>query len=160
MNGRAGASLLLGLLACQEPGRPAQPAQASQRPAQSGLRVPLPEGWSLRPLESRVFLAGPSEDSRLRIEVLPDGHGASPSRDEWRSQVRQQVPGVVFSEDTEDSDFFILSYQAPTRHRAFLGAKRQGGRWMTCSSMGPATEAEITLAKEACRNLGWTSVSR
>jgi hypothetical protein len=134
-----------------------KPAAPSLR---TGIRVPLPEGWSATFPSERSLRAGPKGRSILRVEVRP---AVDPSRAlpaplalaEEFSRDATALRATVVSEVAE-KDFTLVMMEVSkqgSRARAMLGVRRLGRELFLCASEPGSGEEEVSAAAEACRGL-------
>ncbi len=161
-------SLLGGCKGCKQEG--SAPAEArpdgSAREAspRSGVKVPLPDGWSAQVAPDDSFQAGPPGRPVLRVD-LRRGQGAQkPSADDLADRVREEFKGYEVSLDQEEETeaYSLLrvtmaprladggiGVQAP----GFFGARRLGEDLFLCASLPGASPEDVLQATEACRNI-------
>ncbi|MCP3102993.1 hypothetical protein LZ198_29350 [Myxococcus sp. K15C18031901] len=156
--------LLSGCKGCNEEG--ASPATSSEGSAsgRSGVKVPLPDGWSAQVAPDDSFQAGPPGRPVLRVD-LRRGQGAQlPKVDELAERVRAESKSMEVSLDQEESSdtYSLLRVTLTpklgdgglgTPAPALLGARRVGQDLFLCATLPGASGEDVLLATEACRTI-------
>ncbi|WP_223640538.1 hypothetical protein [Corallococcus sp. EGB] len=130
----------------------------------SGVKVPLPPGWSAQVATDGSFQAGPPGRPVLRVDLKPGQGEQMPSSEKLADNVRQQMKHFTLSLDQEEdtASFALLRVtMAPSladgglgpEAPAFFGARRVGDDLFLCASLPGATSEEVRLATEACRTI-------
>jgi hypothetical protein len=161
-------SLLGGCKGCKQEG--SAPAEASPDGAartsslRSGVKVPLPDGWSAQVAPDDSFQAGPPGRPVLRVD-LRRGQGAQkPSAEQLVDRVREELKGYELSLDQEEETeaYSLLRITMAPRladggigaHApGFFGARRLGEDLFLCASLPGASPEDVLLATDACRNI-------
>lgn len=148
------------LLGCPEKAPQATPAPARPGP-RSGVKVPLPEGWTAQPGGGSLQV-GPVGRPVLRIEPRPGAGSALPEPKRLAASLEAELrhSRLVVEEERAAEDASILLYAlnpladagSPARP-AMLGAKRVGEDLFLCSSIPGASRQEVELAAKACAEL-------
>jgi hypothetical protein len=166
--GVAGLLLTLAGVACHNPSNSAE----TQAAVRSGIRVPLPAGWSFRAVSDRVLLVGTPEHSVMRIEVLP-AEGELPSPLSLASEFQKHLHGVSVRVESQqaraDTSLVFLELKpadskqagaladAPHLERVLLAAKRLGGSLFLCATEPGASAEDVRVAAAACEGLSSSS---
>jgi hypothetical protein len=159
-------ALVLGCPRKQEETEPAEsPAAASPRgTSRTGVRVPLPSGWSAQVAADESFQAGPPGKPVLRVDLRP-GEGASlPSPEQLTDFLGKPFRDFEVSKDQEEGTKALTLVRLTIAPRwpdggvgpeapALLGAKRVGEDLFLCASLPGASAEEVRLATEACRDI-------
>ncbi len=162
-------ALLPGCKGCgrDDAGPPAPPTEEAARNSgmRSGVKVPLPDGWSAQVAVDDSFQAGPPGQPVLRVD-LRRGEGAQlPSPDDLAQRVREELKDFELSLDQEeeekDSYSLLRITMAPklpdggvgVQAPAFFGARRVGSDLFLCASLPGASAEDVRLATEACRDI-------
>ncbi|NOK38972.1 hypothetical protein HMI49_37880 [Corallococcus exercitus] len=130
----------------------------------SGVKVPLPPGWSAQVATDGSFQAGPPGRPALRVDLKPGQGEEMPSSEKLADTVRQQMKQFTLSLDQEEESpsFSLLRVtMAPAlgdgglgpEAPAFFGARRVGDDLFLCASLPGASSEEVRLATEACRTI-------
>lgn len=158
----AGAAAALLTLAGCEQGK--SRAGAARAQARGGVKVSLPEGWSVIPASTEDTLSmGPGGRAVLRMDVRAAA-GPMPTVDSLRSEFERQLGPVRAQERsreaTPDSSLVVLALSLrahdagpPASFLALLGAKRVGTELFLCATLPGASNEEVELAAQACRDL-------
>ncbi len=156
--------LALGCPRKQEETEPAEPAASPRPPPRTGVRVPLPPGWSAQVAADESFQAGPPGKPVLRVDLRP-GEGASlPSPEQLTDFLGKPFRDFEVSRDQEEGTRALTLVRLTIAPRwpdggvgpeapALLGAKRVGEDLFLCASLPGATAEEVRLAAEACRDI-------
>jgi hypothetical protein len=160
--------LALGCPRKQEETEPAEsPAASSPRAPNSpptGVRVPLPPGWSAQVAADESFQAGPPGKPVLRVD-LRLGEGASlPSPEQLTDFLGKPFRDFAVSLDQEEGTKNLTLVRLTIAPRwpdggvgpeapALLGARRVGDDLFLCASLPGASAEEVRLATEACRDI-------
>jgi hypothetical protein len=157
-----GLALGAGCRGCQQE-TPA-PAESEDAGLRSGVKVPLPPGWSAQVATDGSFQAGPPGRPVLRVDLKPGQGDQMPSSETLADRVREQMKQFTLSLDQEeDTQAFALLRvtMAPAltdgglgpEAPAFFGARRVADDLFLCASLPGATSEEVHLATEACRTI-------
>ncbi len=156
--------LALGCPRKQEETEPTEPAASPRTPPRTGVRVPLPPGWSAQVAADESFQAGPPGKPVLRVDLRP-GEGASlPSPEQLTDFLGKPFRDFEVSLDQEEGTRALTLVRMTIAPRwtdggvgpeapALLGAKRVGADLFLCASLPGATAEEVRLATEACRDI-------
>jgi hypothetical protein len=131
----------------------------------SGVKVPLPDGWSAQVAPDESFQAGPPGRPVLRVDLRRGQGEQLPSVDALADRVREELKGYELSLDQEEEEpggYALLritfapkfadggvGVQAP----GFFGARRVGSDLFLCASLPGASPEDVRLATESCRNI-------
>lgn len=180
--GRRGRARVLGAVAllalgCPEKQEDSVAAEAPDagRPAaapRSGVKVPLPPGWTAQLGADGSFQAGPAGRAVLRVDIRPGAGAQLPDAEALAERVPQQFAqptaewkwGFAVSLDQEEGDSrrslvrVTLAPKLPDggvgpAWPALVGAKRAGEDLFLCSTLPNVTGDEVRLATEACRDI-------
>ncbi|RKH51051.1 hypothetical protein D7X55_33665 [Corallococcus sp. AB049A] len=143
---------------------PGEDVQAEDAGLRSGVKVPLPPGWSAQVATDGSFQAGPPGRPALRVDLKPGQGEQMPSSETLADNVRQQMKQFTLSLDQEEDtpSFALLRVtMAPAltdgglgpEAPAFFGARRVGDDLFLCASLPGASTEEVRLATEACRSI-------
>jgi hypothetical protein len=154
---------LAGCRGCQE-GKAPPDAEAEDAGLRSGVKVPLPPGWSAQVATDGSFQAGPPGRPALRVDMKPGQGEQMPSSEKLADTVRDQMRHFTLSLDQEEdtTSFALLRVtMAPTlddgglgpEAPAFFGARRVDDDLFLCASLPGASAEEVRLATEACRSI-------
>ncbi len=110
------------------------------------LRIPFPEGWVAAGSSERLQ-AGPRGRAVVSFEAKPD---AAPTLDVLLAAAAAQKATSV---QGFDAPGFVAARYALDTQEAFVGVKTAGARTVWCASLHGATDAEVTEALNACRDL-------
>lgn len=155
MNRFAWPALLTGAVlasgACTLGGKPAP------RSGRSGLRVPLPEGWSAVPVGERLEAGLPGHPAVVlesREDALPsvDALAAAAQREGARSVEKESKSGFVAVR-------YLLAHDGGAPAPGFLAVKASGERRVWCSSAPGARADDLVLALGVCRDVSWEAAS-
>jgi hypothetical protein len=163
-------ALLPGCKGCKggDAGPPAStPDEAAQAPPgmRSGVKVPLPDGWSAQVAPDDSFQAGPPGQPVLRVDLRRGEGQQLPTAEQLVDRVREELKGFELSLDQEeeekDSYSLLRITMAPkladggvgAQAPAFFGARRVGGDLFLCASLPGASPEDVRLATEACRDI-------
>jgi hypothetical protein len=162
-------------LAAVAVGCPAAPAAPDERPpalvavprpaARSGVKVPLPDGWSAQVGPDGALRAGPPGHAVLRIEPRPGAGADLPTAQDLaralEGALRESKLNVVSTKN--ETDYSILVYlltpigrsdaSAAGEAPGMLGAKRIGKDLYGCSSIPGASDDEADQAALSCAGL-------
>nr|WP_217439465.1 MULTISPECIES: hypothetical protein [unclassified Myxococcus] len=159
-------SLLSGCKGCKDEGADSgalSPDGAAQTP-RSGVKVPLPDGWSAQVAPDDSFQAGPPGRPVLRVDLRRGQGEQLPTVDALAERVREESKNFEVSLDQEESkDTYSLlrvtmapkladggiGLQAP----ALFGARRVGNDLFLCATLPGASPEDVRLATEACREI-------
>jgi hypothetical protein len=184
---QTGTAALLGaaaafVLGCSE--RSAEPASVAQPPPdagtgargsgapRSGVKVPLPPGWTAQLGPDGSFQAGPAGRAVLRVDIRPGAAEQLPDAEALAQSVPKQFAqptadwkwGFEVSLDQEEGDSrrsLVRVTVAPKlpdggvgpEWPALVGAKRAGEDLFLCSTLPNVTGDEVRLATDACRDI-------
>lgn len=139
---------------------------APERPSslRAGVKVPLPPGWSAHVAADGSFQAGPPGQPVLRVDMRRGEAGKLPSAEALAESIREQFSGFEVSLDQEEGgeQFALVRITLAPRladgglgpHApALLGARRVGEDLFLCATLPGASEQEVRLATEACRDI-------
>jgi len=167
---RQAAALALAVLAlgCPRKKEETEPAMSheasSPRTPRTGVRVPLPPGWSAQVGADTSFQAGPPGKPVLRVDLRP-GEGASlPSPKQLTAFLGTPFRDFTVSLDQEEGTKALTLVRLTIAPRwpdggigpeapALLGAKRVGDDLFLCASLPGADAEQVRLATEACRDI-------
>jgi hypothetical protein len=125
------------LAACPEP-----------KPAPSGLRVPLPEGW-VATAAGTGLTVGP----RGRVVVtLERRSGEVPLASELRDAVKDEGATEVLLDEGEG--YAAVRYRLGPTRDGFLAARRVGPRTVFCASTARASPTDVDDGLALCRQVG------
>ncbi|NOK23035.1 hypothetical protein HMI50_39135 [Corallococcus carmarthensis] len=152
-----------GCKGCQDE-TPSAGSLAEDAGLRSGVKVPLPPGWSAQVATDGSFQAGPPGRPALRVDLKPGQGEQMPSSETLADTVRQQMKQFTLSLDQEEDtpSFSLLRVtMAPAlsdgglgpEAPAFFGARRVGDDLFLCASLPGASTEEVRLATEACRTI-------
>jgi hypothetical protein len=160
--------LLPGCKGCKQedaaPDAIAPDGSARGAPTRSGVKVPLPDGWSVQVAADGSIQAGPPGRPVLRAD-LRRGQGAQkPSVDDLADRVRAELKGYEVSLDQEEETegYTLLRItMAPKladgglglQTPGFFGARRLGDDLFLCASLPGASPEDVLEATEACRKI-------
>lgn len=172
--GAAFVFLALGCGGCREEtppagsgnGEPARhPATAPATPRRSGVKVPLPEGWTARAASEELLAVGPAGRDVLRIELRPGRAAQLPTAEALVASMGASLEGVqvetVDAKTEPDRALAVLRLTratdggAPRTTLALLGAKRVAGDLFLCSTTPGASEEDVKAAAAACGALNY-----
>ncbi|MBE4752195.1 hypothetical protein G4177_28930 [Corallococcus sp. ZKHCc1 1396] len=156
-------ALLTGCRGCQDEA-PSSGSLTEDAGLRSGVKVPLPPGWSAQVATDGSFQAGPPGRPALRVDLKPGQGEQMPSSEKLADTVREQMKHFTLSLDQEEdtASFSLLRVTlAPTlpdggvgpEAPAFYGARRVGEDLFLCASLPGASTEEVRLATEACRTI-------
>lgn len=156
-------ALFAGCRGCQED-TPSSGSLTEDAGLRSGVKVPLPPGWSAQVATDGSFQAGPPGRPALRVDLKPGQGEQMPSSEKLADTVREQMKHFTLSLDQEEDkeSFSLLRVTlAPTladgglgpEAPAFFGARRVGDDLFLCASLPGASTEEVRLATEACRTI-------
>ncbi|WP_044890244.1 hypothetical protein [Myxococcus hansupus] len=157
-------TLLGGCKGCNPDGAASGSGEGKDRASslRSGVKVPLPDGWSAQVAPDESFQAGPPGRPVLRVDLKRGDGEQMPSADTLADRVRDELKDFELSFDQEESsDRYALvritlaprledggvGQEAP----GFFGARRVDGDLFLCASLPGASPEEVRLATEACR---------
>jgi len=130
----------------------------------SGVKVPLPDGWSAQVAPDESFQAGPPGRPVLRVDLKRGDGEQMPSVDTLADRIREELKDFELSFDQEETtDRYALvritlaprladggvGQEAP----GFFGARRVDDDLFLCASLPGASPEEVRLATEACREI-------
>ena len=156
-------ALLAGCRGCQEE-TPSSGSLTEDAGLRSGVKVPLPPGWSAQVATDGSFQAGPPGRPALRVDLKPGQGEQMPSSEKLADTVREQMKSFTLSLDQEEDtqSFSLLRVTlAPSladggvgaEAPVFFGARRVGDDLFLCASLPGASAEEVRLATEACRTI-------
>ena len=181
--GVLGAALVLALASgCPEreqapesvvaPAADAGSASAARKASRSGVKVPLPPGWTAQLGPDDSFQAGPAGRAVLRVDIRPGAAAQLPDTEALAERVPKQFTqptaewkwGFAVSLDQEEGDSrrsLVRITVAPKlpdggvgeQWPALVGAKRAGKDLFLCSTLPNVSAEEVRLATEACRDI-------
>jgi hypothetical protein len=133
-------------------------------PQRTGVKVPLPQGWSALTASEDSFQSGPPGRPVLRVDVRRGEGAKMPSPEELASSVREQFSQFEVSLDQEEGDEQVALVRITLAPKlgdggigphgpALLGAKRIGDDLFLCATLPGANTEEVRLATEACREI-------
>lgn len=161
------AALLSGCKGCEgDEATPAAPpsGEAPSSGLRSGVKVPLPDGWSAQVAPDDSFQAGPPGRPVLRVDLRRGQAEQMPSVEELADRTHEELKGFELSLDQEEetgSYALLRVTMAPKladggvgqEAPGFFGAKRVGSDLFLCASLPGASPEDVRLATEACRNI-------
>lgn len=162
-------ALLPGCKGCGR-GDAGPPDSSTEEPApnpgmRSGVKVPLPDGWSAQVAPDDSFQAGPPGQPVLRVDLRRGEGEQLPTAEQLVDRVREELKGFELSldqeEEEQDSYSLLRITLAPkladggvgAQAPAFFGARRVGTDLFLCASLPGASAEDVRLATEACRNI-------
>lgn len=133
-------------------------------PLRSGVKVPLPPGWSALVAADGSFQAGPPGQPVLRVDLRRGEGEKMPSVEELTDSIRQQFADFQVSLDQEEGDAQVALVRITLAPKladgglgphgpALLGARRVGDDLFLCATLPGATPEDVRLATEACRDI-------
>ncbi len=159
--------MLAGLFACADPAPSARPreggaaAAASPGPVRGGIKVPLPEGWTVLGTKGGVLGAAPPGRSQplLRIERRARAKEAIPSERELVLGLGSGLRAEVLDRVVE-ADLAVLVVEltltvdgGAASGPALLGVRDLGEERFFCSTAPGASLPEVQAAAKACRGV-------
>ena len=139
---------------------------ATERPSpvRSGIKVPLPQGWSALVAADSSFQAGPPGRPVLRVDVRRGEGEKLPSVEELTGSIHQQFSDFQVSLDQEEGDAQVTLVRITLAPKltdgglgphgpALIGARRVGEDLFLCATLPGASGEEVRLATEACRDI-------
>ncbi|WP_095961401.1 hypothetical protein [Corallococcus macrosporus] len=158
-------SLLGGCKGCGQQGAASDTGEDGRPSAsRSGVKVPLPDGWSAQVAPDDSFQAGPPGRPVLRVD-LKRGEGAQlPSIETLVERVREELKDFEFSLDQEEETerYSLLRITLAPRLAdggvgpeapGFFGARRVGNDLFLCASLPGASAEDVLRATDACREI-------
>lgn len=146
--------------AAEDAGAPAPVSEPVEGGARSGVKVPLPPGWSAQLSEEGSLLAGPEGHPVLRVDIRPGAGAQLPSSEALmasvRSAFRERSLRIEKQNMTESHTHLVVALGAEDGGRegtALFGATRLGDDLFLCASLPGAMPAEVEAAADACRGL-------
>lgn len=152
------------------------PATTSGEPARessprSGVKVPMPDGWSAQVAPDDSVQAGPPGRPVLRVDMRRGQGAQKPSADALADKVREELKGFEVSLDQEEETegYTLLRITlAPkltdggigAQTPGFFGARRLGDDLVLCASLPGASPEDVLEATEACRKISLQSAPR
>jgi hypothetical protein len=149
-------ALALVAAGCQR--EPQAPAPAAGTAARTGVRVPLPKGWTAQP-EGDGLLVGPKGAPVLRIERAPDGTallGAEALATQFSQALSaREVRTRALGESPQHAVAVVEIDPAPDGRgpRALVGWKRVDGAVFLCSSLPGSAPGDVDQAAHSCATL-------
>ncbi len=153
----------------QAPASPQGPGSSTEgperpSPQRTGVKVPLPPGWSVLVAAEDHFQSGPPGHPVLRVDVRRGEGAKMPSPEALADSVREQFSQFEVSLDQEEGDDRVALVRITLAPRlgdggigphgpALLGAKRIGDDLFLCATLPGANTEEVRLATEACRDI-------
>ncbi len=133
-------------------------------PPRTGVKVPLPQGWTALTGSEGSFQSGPPGRPVLRVDVRRGEAATMPSAEQLADSVREKFPQFEVSIDQEEGDEQVALVRITLAPKlgdggigqhgpALLGAKRIGEDLFLCATLPGANVDEVQLATEACRNI-------
>lgn len=151
---------------------PAADAGAARNTPRSGVKVPLPPGWTAQLGPDDSFQAGPAGRAVLRVDIRPGAAEQLLDPEQLADSITEQFAqptadwkwGFAVSLDQEEGDSrrsLVRITVAPkladggvgAQWPALVGAKRAGKDLFLCSTLPNVTAEEVRLATEACRDI-------
>ncbi|WP_338872607.1 hypothetical protein [Myxococcus stipitatus] len=158
--------LLSGCKGCKEesasPG--ASPPDGTAQTHRSGVKVPLPEGWSAQVAPDDSFQAGPPGRPVLRVDLRRGQGEQLPSVEKLVERVREESKNFEISLDQEEQKetYSLLRVTLAPKlpdggvglpSPALFGARRVGSDLFLCATLPGASPEDVRLATEACRDI-------
>ncbi|HLL00506.1 MAG TPA: hypothetical protein VK539_07980 [Myxococcaceae bacterium] len=142
----------------------AQGGTERMSPQRTGVKVPLPQGWTALTGSEGSFQSGPPGRPVLRVDVRRGEGAKMPSAEELADSVREKFSGFEVSLDQEEGDANVALVRITLAPKlgdggigphgpALLGAKRMGEDLFLCATLPGASIEEVQRATEACRNI-------
>lgn len=133
-------------------------------PQRTGVKVPLPQGWTALTGPEGSFQSGPPGRPVLRVDVRRGEGAKMPSPEALADSVREQFSQFEVSLDQEEGDEHVALVRITLAPKlgdggigphgpALLGAKRIGDDLFLCATLPGASIEDVQLATEACRNI-------
>ena len=151
---------------------PAPDAGAPAAAPRSGVKVPLPPGWTAQLGPDDSFQAGPAGRAVLRVDIRPRAAEQLVDPEQLADSVAKQFAqptaewkwGFEVSLDQEEGDSrrsLVRITVAPRladggvgpQWPALVGVKRAGEDLFLCATQPDVTAEEVRLATEACRDI-------
>ncbi|WP_426734438.1 hypothetical protein [Myxococcus faecalis] len=156
-------ALLSGCKGC-DGGKDSPDASPPEQTSRSGVKVPLPEGWSAQVAPDDSFQAGPPGRPVLRVDLRRGKGEEMPSVEDLADRVRAESKNFEVSIDQEeekDTYALLRVTLAPKQGDggvgaaapALFGARRVGNDLFLCATLPGATPEDVRLATEACREI-------
>ncbi|WP_141621326.1 hypothetical protein [Myxococcus sp. AB036A] len=159
-------TLLGGCKGCGQEDAASGTGEGDGRPSsiRSGVKVPLPDGWSALVAPDESFQAGPPGRPVLRVDLRRGDGEQLPSVDTLADRVREELKDFELSLDQEEETerYSLLRItlapkladggvgpEAP----GFFGARRVGNDLFLCASLPGASAEDVLRATEACREI-------
>jgi len=157
-------TLLGGCEGCGKESASSEEGEGRPSSIRSGVKVPLPEGWSAQVAPDESFQAGPPGRPVLRVDLRRGDGEQMPSVDALAERVRDELKDfeLSFDQEEETERYSLLritlapqladggvGLEAP----GFFGARRVGNDLFLCASLPGASPEEVRLATEACRDI-------
>jgi hypothetical protein len=139
--------------------KPSDAPDAARKPpasiARSGLRIPLPEGWTVEPVSSQVFTFGPPGRAVLRVERhKSEAEIPSPQAlvEEFSKHLEPSRAALRHGVSVEGFTAAVMDLQPQTKI-VVLGLRRVGRDVLMCSSTILLEEQDIDSAIRCCREI-------
>ena len=162
---------------CRKKEDPAAPQAAdsgtSARTAapRSGVKVPLPQGWSAQVAADGSFQAGPPGKPVLRVDIRPGEGEQMPSSDKLHEELLKRMPEQAISLDQEEDEPNVALLRVTLAPKladggvgpeapALFGAKRVGTDLFLCATLPGITYEDVRLSAESCRGIEVQSAPR
>lgn len=141
-------------------------SEASARPAapRTGVKVPLPQGWSAQVAADGSFQAGPPGKPILRVDIRPGEGEKMPNSDTLHQELLKKMPEQAISLDQEEDEPNVALLRVTLAPKladggvgphapALFGARRVGNDLFLCATLPGITYEDVRLAAESCRNI-------
>lgn len=129
------------------------------------MKVPLPEGWTVRVEQDQSLAFGPPGRKILRVDIRPGAGKNKPTDKKLESAFAGALEYTraihLEGETTKDTTIVLLALvpkdsdggKMEERRLVMLGAKQVGEDLFLCASAPGVTAEEVELATEACRSI-------
>lgn len=128
----------------------------------SGVKVPLPPGWSAQVAADGSFQAGPPGKPVLRVDIRPGEGEKMPSSEALHEELLKKMPEQAISLDQEEDAAGVALLRVTLAPKladggvgphapALFGAKRVGSDLFLCATLPGISYEEVRLAAESCR---------
>jgi hypothetical protein len=146
-----------------------QPAASPPHVAgRTGVKIPRPDGWTVRVGPEQSLAIGPANRTVLRIDIRPGAADQLPSTEmlerTFAKHLQNNRATRVEVESTSDTRLVVLMLEpkehkgadasVPPRRRVLLGAKRVGADLFLCATQPGASDDDVKQAMGSCRDIG------